>query len=326
MLVSRALWYTAKNEAQIVNEELGDLPQDFSLVKTLFSGISRGTESIISSGRVHMNDHDRMRAPFMEGHFPFPVKYGYASVGQVLEGDASLIGKTVFSLSPHQSYAQLPNHALFAFSDIPPRRALLAANLETALNAVWNGQPGPSDHIGIVGGGVVGLLTGYLCAKLPGAQVHLVDIDPQRKQISETLGMKFSSPQEAPENCDVVFHCSASSEGLQTAIEMAGDEASIVEMSWFGSGPMPIELGGSFHSRQLKLICAQVGRVAQSHRARWSYARRLQAALELLVDPLLDGLIEEPIALDDVPERLPFIFSSGSGLLCQPISYPHSTL
>jgi len=325
MTTSHALWYTSAHEAQIREEVLGELPDNFCLVRTLFSGISRGTESLIASGRVPKEDFERMRAPFMGGALPFPVKYGYASVGIVEEGPSSLLGKKVFSLSPHQSFSHLPNSALFQIGDIPAARALLAANMETALNGLWNAQPGPADKIGIVGGGVVGLLTGYLCAELPGATVHLVDTNPGRRAIALELGMHFCLPSAAPDNCDVVFHSSATASGLNTALAMAGDEATIAELSWFGSGQTATELGGSFHSRQLKLISSQVGRVAASHRARWSFSRRLQAAIELLKDSVLDSLIEEAIPLHQVVDALPTIFAPHSGILCQPITYPHST-
>ena len=317
----QALWYTAPNQAELRQEQMPPLQPGRCLVRTLFSAFSRGTESLVATGRVAVEDYDRMRAPFMEGEFPFPVKYGYANVGVVEEGPPDFVGKTFFSLSPHQSMLQIPASALVNIGKIPPVRALLAANMETALNAVWNATPGPADRIAIVGGGVVGLLAGYLCAKLPGSEVTLVDINPLREYEAKKLGMAFASPLQAPHDCDLVIHASASAAGLNTAISLAGEEASIVELSWFGSGQTPVTLGGAFHSKQLKLVASQVGHIAASHRPRWDYARRLNAAMQLLDDPVLDVLLDRPIAFQNICRYLLRIFDPQAGVLCQPVSY-----
>jgi len=319
---AQALWYTAPGLAEIREAVLGQLQTDHCLVRTLFSGLSRGTESLVAMGRVCPADYDRMRAPHMEGQFPFPVKYGYANVGVVERGPDDLLGQTVFSLSPHQSYFQIATSSITPVNiSVPPLRALLAANMETALNAIWNGAPGPADRITIVGGGVVGLLTGYLCAKLPGAEVTLVDINAARERQAHALGMSFAQPDDTPKECDLVVHASGVASGLNTAISLAGEEATILELSWFGSGDIPVALGGAFHSRQLKLISSQVGHMAASRRPRWDYARRLSAAIRLLDDEVLDVLLDEPIPLHSICQHLPRIFNSQSAVLCQPISY-----
>ena len=322
-LVAQALWYTKVGGAEIRSESLPALESDDCLVRTLFSGLSRGTESLIWHGRVPPADYERMRAPFMDGAFPFPVKYGYANVGVVELGPDSLLGQVVFSLSPHQTLFAVKARALCLVGQATSKRAVLAANMETALNAVWNATPGPADRIAIVGGGVVGLLAGYLCARLPGAEVTLVDVNPLRAHEARVLGMEFSAPEHAPTNCDVVIHASGVAAGLNTAIDLAGDEATIVELSWFGDGPSALNLGGAFHSRQLKLIASQVGHMAASHRPRWDYARRLAAAVALLDDPCLDVLLADPIEFMQIPRHLPRIFNPQSGVLCQPISYSH---
>ena len=317
---AQALWYTAVGRTELREEAVAKPGPDEVSVEALHGALSRGTESLVFNGRVPSSEFDRMRAPFMGGAFPFPVKYGYSTVGRVAEGGDR--GRIVFALFPHQSVFTLPAEACVPVpKDIPPSRAILAANMETALNALWDGAPGPADRIAVVGAGVVGSLVAWLCGRLPGANVTLVDIDPSRTALAAKLGVGFAGPNGAPQDCDVVFHTSGSGVGLATAINLAGDEAKIVEMSWYGDGDIALPLGGAFHSRRLTIISSQVGRVAPSHRPRWSYTRRLAAALDLLGDNRLDALIAPPIAFTDLPAQLPRILAPGSGVLCQRIDY-----
>jgi threonine dehydrogenase-like Zn-dependent dehydrogenase len=194
--------------------------------------------------------------------------------------------------------------------------------METALNALWDATPGPSDRIAVVGAGVVGALVAYLCGHLPGADVTLVDINPRRAELAKALGVGFAGPVEARDDCDLVVHASGSPDGLRTAIELAGDEATVLEMSWYGDTPVTAMLGGPFHSRRLRLVSSQVGKVAPSHRPRWTHRRRLAAAVALLEDPRLDALLAPAINFQDLVKRLPGILDSKSGILCQPIAYP----
>jgi threonine dehydrogenase-like Zn-dependent dehydrogenase len=289
----------------------------------MFGAISRGTERLVHAGRVPESEYDRMRAPFMGGTFPFPVKYGYATVGRVEAGTAELRQRIVFSLHPHQSLFTLSAQAVLPVpEDVPPPRAVLAANMETALNAVWDGAPGPVDRIAVVGGGLLGLLVAYLCARLPGAQVTVVDIAAARAPLAQALGAGFAAPEAAPTDCDLVFHASASPAGLANALRLAGEEATIVELSWYGSGDVAAPLGEAFHSRRLRLVSSQVGKVAPSHRSRWTHRQRLAAALALLADPALDALIAPAISFADLPKRLPAVFAADSNVICQLIHYP----
>jgi threonine dehydrogenase-like Zn-dependent dehydrogenase len=264
-----------------------------------------------------------MRAPFMGGAFPFPVKYGYAMVARIEEGRAALKGRLCFSLYPHQTVFNLPEQNIVLLpQSLPPERAVLAANMETALNAMWDCQPGPADRIAVVGAGVLGLLVARLCARMPGTQVTVVDINPERAGIAKAFGAAFAAPDAAPEGCDIVIHTSASSAGLATALRLAGDEATVLELSWYGADDVRVPLGGGFHSGRLRLISSQVGKVAPSHRPRWDYRRRLSAALDLLNDPVLDTLLAPAIGFGDLPARLPDILNPPSGPLCQLIRYP----
>ncbi len=320
--MARALWHVAPERCEIREETLGEPRPGEVRLRALHSGISRGSEALVFSGRVPPAEHERMKAPFMGGSFPFPVKYGYANVSRVEVGDAALNGRTVFSLYPHQSLFVLPANAVIALPDnVPAGRAVLAANMETALNAVWDAQPGPADRIAVVGAGVVGCLVAWLCGRIPGTQVTLCDIDPSRARVAKALCVGFAAPGQAGADCDLVFHASGTPQGLSAAIALAGNEASIVELSWYGEGEVPVSLGGAFHSRRLKLISSQVGQVASSHRPRWTHRRRLEAAISLLSDPALDVLIAPAIRFEDLPKRLPDVLKAGSGILCQRVDY-----
>ena len=280
-LASKALWYVAKKRAELRDETVAAPAAGDLRVRARFGAVSRGTERLVFEGRVPESEFERMHAPFMGGAFPHPVKYGYSIVGTVEEGAGR--GRTVFVLHPHQNEFVVPEVAAAAVPDnVPPQRAVLAANMETALNAVWDGAPGPADRIAVIGGGVVGLLVARLCARMPGTNVTVVDVAPGRAALAEAIGANFSTPANAPENCDLVFHASASGAGLATALRIAGEEAAVVELSWYGSGDVAAPLGQAFHSRRLRLLSSQVGNVAASHRPRWTYHQRLSAALALL--------------------------------------------
>jgi threonine dehydrogenase-like Zn-dependent dehydrogenase len=292
-------------------------------VRALHGALSRGTERLVLSGRVPDSEFERMRSPNMGGDFPFPVKYGYATVGRVELGPAELIGRVVFALYPHQTVFTLPADAVIPVPPgVPPARAVLAANMETALNAVWDAGPGPADRIAVVGAGVVGALVAWMCGRLPGAEVTLVDIDPARASVPAGGGVGLGPPAGPPRDCDLVVHASGSPFGLATALSLAGNEANVLEMSWYGAGEVAAPLGAAFHSRRLRLVSSQVGQVAPSHRPRWTHRRRLAAALDLLTEARLDALLAPAVAFADLPARLPKILAPDSGVLCQLIDYP----
>ena len=321
--VTEALWYVGAGRAEIRTEPLAEPGPGEIRVRALYSAVSRGTERLVLAGRVPPSEIERMRAPFMAGSFPFPVKYGYATVGRVECGPPGLQGRLVFALHPHQSVFNIPAEAVVPIPDrVPPTRAVLAANMETALNAVWDARPAAADRIAVVGAGVVGSLVAWLCGQLPGAEVTLVDIVPSRGELARALGVSFALPNAAPGECDLVVHASATAAGLAVALGLAGEEATVLEMSWYGADEVSVPLGGAFHSRRLKLLSSQVGRVAPSHRARWTFRRRLAAALDLLADKRLDALLAPAIDFHELPARLPDILAPRGGVLCQLVSYP----
>ncbi len=318
---ARAIWYTAPGVVEIRSNALRPLEADQALVRTAFSGISRGTERLVISGAVGQQEWERMRAPLQEGAFPFPVKYGYCATGTVEEGPDALKGRAVFCLHPHQDRFVAPVEMLVPIPDgVPVRRATLAANMETALNAVWDSGASAGDRIVVVGAGIVGLLVAYLSAHLPGADVTVVDV-ANRGGLAADLGARFAAPADAPRGADVVFHTSVSSAGLTTALGCAGLEATIVELSWYGDKDVPAPLGGAFHSQRLRLQSSQVGQVSAGHRPRWSYGRRVEKALSLLADPVFDALVTDEIAFDDAPVALPRLLAPGAAGLAPVIRY-----
>ncbi|MDP4006168.1 zinc-binding alcohol dehydrogenase [Methylobacterium sp. NEAU K] len=291
-------------------------------VETVWTALSRGTERLVFEGLVPETLYERMRAPSQEGSFPFPVKYGYCAVGRI-EGPADKEPAFVFALQPHQEhFAARPESLHRLPPSVPPRRAILAANMETALNAVWDSGAGPGDRIAIVGAGVVGLIVAYLCSGLIGCEVTVTDLLPERAAIARSFGAAFAEADATePGKADVVFHASANPDGLALALTLGGDEARVMELSWYGTRAVAAPLGLDFHVRRLSLVSSQVGQVAASRRPRWTYARRMQKALSLLADPRLDALITDEVAFADLPGALPRLLAPGAGGLCTAVRY-----
>ena len=308
--MSRALWYVAPGQAELRDTVESPRGQGQVRLRMAASAISRGTERLVFEGRIAACDHERMRAPMQAGAFPFPVKYGYSAVARVEEGPPDLIGRCAFVLHPHQDVFDAPVEALTLVPPtVPPARAVLGAQMETALNALWDSGAGPGDRIVIVGGGAVGLLIGALAAGMPGVEATLIDVNPARGAVARTLGLAFTTTGAGVSDADVVFHCSASAAGLATALACAGFEAAVIEVSWYGDRVVAAPLGLDFHARRLRIVSSQVGAVAASHRARWSHARRLAKALDCLADDRLGALITERIAFADLPAALPRILA-----------------
>ncbi|MFC4728589.1 zinc-dependent alcohol dehydrogenase [Coralloluteibacterium thermophilus] len=319
---AQALWIEAPGRVALREEALPPVGPDAVRVRTLFGGISRGTEALVLAGAVPPPERARMRAPFQQGDFPFPVKYGYACVGEVEAGPPDLVGRTVFCLHPHQDRFVVPAAAVAVLPEtVPAARAVLAANMETALNVVWDAQAAPAQRVAVIGAGVVGGLVAWLCARMPGTEVTLVDIDPGRHALAVALDIAFAAPEMAPADCDLVVHASASAAGLATALGCAGMEARVVEASWYGARSPEVPLGGAFHSRRLTLVSSQVGQVSPTQRPRWTHARRMAAALSLLADARLDALVSGETAFAELPARYAGVLAARD-TLCHRIVYP----
>ena len=321
---AQACWLVEPGRAELRSETLPEPGAGEVLVRSLHSGISRGTEILVYRGDVPASEFERMRAPFQSGDFPGPLKYGYNSVGIVEQGPAALLGRTVFCLFPHQTRYVVPAQAVHVLPEgLPPARAVILGQLETAINALWDAAPRLGDRISVVGGGAVGLLVAWLAGRLPGCEVEVVDTQAARRGVAEGLGVGFSLPEAARGEADLVIHASGHAEGLATALRLAAFEATVLELSWYGQRSVSVALGGAFHSRRLTLKSSQVGQVAAAQRSRWSHQRRIALALALLADPALDLLITDGAPFASLPAVLARLAGSPSdATLCQRIDYP----
>lgn len=319
---AHAFWVTGPGVGEIRGQYLPAPGSGQVRVRTLYSGISRGTENLVFRGAVPVNQYQQMRAPFQEGDFPAPVKYGYSNVGVVEDGCQSLMGRPVFCLYPHQSLYIIPADAVVPIpATVPVARAILAANMETAINGLWDATPRLGDRIVVIGAGTVGCLVAYLAARLPGCRVQLVDVDTTKATAAAALGVVFSTPDDLSEEADLVIHASGNPTALVTALNAAASDAMVLEMSWYGNRPVSLPLGEAFHSKRLILRSSQVGQVALEQRHRWTYRRRLELALSLLVDPVLDVLISGESPFSQLPQTMAALTAPTSAALCHRIIY-----
>ena len=319
---ARAFWLREPGVGEIRDVVLPDPRPDDVVVRTLRSAVSRGTESLVFGGHVPASQRETMRAPFQDGDFPGPVKYGYLSVGRVEEGPGPLLGRNVFCLHPHQTAYVVPAEAVTVVPDeVPVARAVLAGIVETAVNALWDAPPLLGDRVAVVGAGVLGCSVARLASRVPGTTVTLVDVDPSRASVAAALGAHFASPEDAPGGCDLVVHTSATSAGLQRALDLLAPEGTVLELSWYGDDTTTVSLGGSFHSGRLSLRASQVGRVAPARRDSRTTSQRLALALDLLRDDAFDCLLTGESAFEALPEVMPRLASRELPALCHAVTY-----
>ncbi|MBF8174253.1 zinc-binding alcohol dehydrogenase [Streptomyces olivaceus] len=319
---ARAFWVEAPGEGAIREVELPVPGPDDVLVRALFTGVSRGTETLVFGGRVPENQYAAMRAPFQEGDFPGPVKYGYLGVGVVEEGPQRLVGRTVFCLHPHQTRYVVPAASVIPVPDaVPAGRAVLAGTVETAVNALWDAAPLLGDRVAVVGGGMVGCSVAALLARFPGVRVQLIDADPAREEVADALGVDFALPGDAHGDRDLVVHASATEQGLARSLELLRPEGTVLELSWYGDRRVALPLGEAFHSRRLTLRSSQVGTVSPARSATRTYADRLALALDLLAAPALDALVTGESAFGELPQLMPRLASGEIPALCHRIRY-----
>jgi len=320
---ARALWYVAPGIAELREEVLPPRAPDQALVRMLASGVSRGTERLVLAGGVPASQWPVMRAPLMAGAFPFPVKYGYAAVGVVEAGPAALAGRRVFVLHPHQDRFLAPAAMCIPVPDaVPDHRAVLAANMETALNILWDARPLAGERALVIGAGIVGLLSAALLGRIPGIDLAVCDVDAGRAALAAAFGAQVTSPASAPAEREVIIHASATAAGLQLALRLAGFEARIIEASWHGDREVALPFGEAFHARRLSIISSQVGAVAPAMRGRRSHAERLALALALLDDARLDALVAPVAMFADSAAVLPGLLAAASdGPPCPVVTY-----
>jgi Zn-dependent alcohol dehydrogenase len=319
---ARAFWVREPGAGEIRPLRLAAPGDDDVVVRTLHSAISRGTEALVFCGRVPRSQYDVMRAPFQDGDFPGPVKYGYLSVGVVEEGPVALRGRTVFCLHPHQTAYVVPAAAVTVVPPgVPAGRAVLAGMVETAVNALWDAAPLVGDRVAVVGAGTVGCCLARLLGRVPGVAVTLVDVDPSRAGVADALGVGFAAPDRAAGGRDLVFHTSATSAGLQLSLDLLAPDATVVELSWYGDGETTLSLGGAFHSRRLTVRASQVGTVAPSRGGRRTAPERLALALDLLRDPAFDALLSGESPFEELPELMPRLVRGEVPALCHTVTY-----
>ncbi|WP_338677776.1 dehydrogenase [Streptomyces sp. SCSIO 30461] len=317
-----AFWLVSPGSGEIRESTLPAPADGEVLVRTLYSGVSRGTESLVFRGGVPESQYAEMRAPFQEGDFPGPVKYGYLNVGVVEEGPRDLVGRTVFSLYPHQTRFVVPASAVTPVPDgVPAERAILAGTVETAVNALWDAAPLVGDRIAVVGAGMIGCSVARLLARFPGVRVQLVDADPARAAVAEALGVDFALPADGIGGCDLVVHASATEAGLARSLELLAPEGTVLELSWYGDRRISLPLGEAFHSGRLVLRGSQVGRVSPARRSSRTYADRLALSLELLADPAFDALVTGECAFTELPSVLARITSGEMPGMCLRVRY-----
>jgi threonine dehydrogenase-like Zn-dependent dehydrogenase len=322
---ARAFWLCAPGHGEIRTARLPAPGPDDVFVRTLRSGISRGTETLVFRGGVPVGQHAVMRAPFQEGEFPGPVKYGYLNVGAVEDGPRALRGRVVFCLYPHQTAYVVPAAAVTPVPEgVPPGRAVLAGTVETAVNALWDAGPLVGDRVSVVGAGMVGCCVARLLSRFPAVHVTLVDVDARRAEVAAALGVDFAVPDEAPAERDLVVHTSATSAGLQRSLDLLAPEGTVIDLSWYGDAEVRLALGGTFHSGRLGIRASQVSSVSPARRGRRSTADRLRLALELLRDPAFDALLTGESVFDDLPDVMARLAAGRLPGLCHTIIYDGS--
>ena len=319
---AEAFWLREPGRGEIRPVTLGEPGPDDVIVRTMVSGISRGSETLVFQGHVPQGQYAAMRAPFQEGEFPGPVKYGYLSVGSVEQGPAELCGRTIFCLYPHQTAYVVPAGAVTVVpEDVPPARAVLTGIAETAVNALWDATPLVGDRVTVVGAGMVGCCVARVLSGFPAVAVTLVDVDPSRANVAAALDVDFALPAEAAGDRDLVVHASASSAGLQRSLELLAPEGTVIDLSWYGDNEVRLSLGGAFHSRRLGIRASQVSSVSPARSARRTSSDRLGLALELLRDPAFDALVTGQSRFEELPEVMARLASGRLPALCHTIAY-----
>jgi threonine dehydrogenase-like Zn-dependent dehydrogenase len=320
--VAHAFWLRAPGVGEIRPAALPEPGPDDVVVRTVRSGISRGTETLVFRGAVPPDQRAAMRAPFQEGDLPGPVKYGYLNVGVVERGPRALRGRTVFCLYPHQTHYVVPASAVSVVpAPVPPERAVLAGTVETAVNALWDAAPLVGDRVAVVGAGMVGCCVARLLQRVPGVRVTLVDVDAGRAGAAAALGVEFALPEDAADGRDLVVHASATSAGLQRSLELLAPEGTVVDLSWYGDREVRLSLGGAFHTGRLAIRSSQVGTVSPARSGRRTPAERLALALDLLRDPAYDALLTGASRFEELPDVMARLATGSLPALCHTITY-----
>ncbi|MFK7979418.1 MAG: zinc-binding alcohol dehydrogenase [Saprospiraceae bacterium] len=298
-MTSTALWHISPSESSLQEESLSTPLSHQLLIKSLYSLVSTGTEKLVATGQVPSSMHQLMRVPSMGGAFSFPVKYGYSLVGKVVS-EGIFMGQLVHLLHPHQA-ALVTDSADVSLvpPNIPAKRAALASNMETALNAIWDSGVSIGDKVVVCGFGMIGGLVARLLSLMPAVEVVVLEKNAYRIQQATNMGF-LVNPTDLS-NFDYSFHTSGSSKGLQACIEAVGMEGKIIELSWYGTKSVQLQLGADFHYHRKQIISSQVGHVPFTKNARWDYVRRKAVVWKLLKNPVFDAHITDEVPFGESP-------------------------
>jgi 2-desacetyl-2-hydroxyethyl bacteriochlorophyllide A dehydrogenase len=298
---AKSLWFEEAGKAVFREDELPDLRKGWCCIDTSYSAISPGTERLVFLGDVPNDLFSQMKTAYMGGDFAFPLKYGYSLVGRIIDGSFERIGQTVHILHPHQNRCVVREEDAFPVpDDIPSKRATLASNMETAVNAVWDSGLTIGERALVVGFGIVGSLVARLLSFFPGVEVTITDNNPLKLSLAEKMEFDVQSPDNKSNAFDVAFHASGDPNGLQSAIDSVGFEGRVVELSWYGKKEVSLNLGGSFHSMRKKILSSQVSSIPPQFRSKWDFNKRKSLVFEFLARDVFDTHITHSYPFDDL--------------------------
>ena len=302
---AHGLWFLGANQFSIREETLRSPSTPYCVVKSICSGISQGTEQLVYSEAVPESIQHQMRCPYMGGDFPFPIKYGYSLVGEVVEGPENIVGRNVHMLHPHQDYGCVHPRDIYLLDDgILPEKAILASNMETAVNAVWDSQVTLGDRVLVVGFGNVGSLVARILSLSMGVEMFVTDTSALKRSMAQKMGFNVCEISQLKEEFDISFNVSASADGLQTAIDAVGYEGKIIELSWYGNRAVSLQLGGDFHIQRKTIISSQVSHIPSHRLARWDTIRRKKLVFSLLKQPEFEEHVTHNLRFSELPRIL----------------------
>ncbi len=318
---SRSLWLTAPKMVEFRTETIPPPGSGEIRVQTIASALSQGTEMLVYRGEVPVDLP--LDLPALSGSFAFPIKYGYATVGRVLDlGDdvtGFARGDAVFVHHPHQSTFVVPTNPADGPApvrlpdDLDPLLGLFVANLETAVNVLLDSGIRLGETALVFGQGTVGLLIAQLLRHAGAGQVIVVDPLERRRTLAFKLGVDVALEpgsemlervMELTEGrgADVAIEVSGSGAALQSAIESVAVEGTVVVVSWYGTKTVSLALGEHFHRGRVRIRSSQVGRISPELSARWDHARRLRLSVELLPRLELSELISHRFRFDEAAD------------------------
>ncbi len=342
-MLNEALYFTAPRQITLRPEPCPAPGPGEVRVRTRLSAISPGTEMLIYRGQMPSGMAADETLAALRGDLTYPLKYGYAAVGEVVDlgpGVASdWFGRLVFAFQPHQRCFVASVTALHPLpDDVPPERAVLLPNMETAVNLLMDGAPLIGERVVVLGQGVVGLLTTALLARFPLAALVTFDRYPLRRQMGLDLGATLSldplasdaveaarahlGAQGFYDGADLTYEVSGNPQALDLALQLTGFAGRVILGSWYGTKRAALDLGGRFHRSRIRLISSQVSTLAPEHTARWDKARRLDVAWQMLRDLPPIAWITHRIPFDQAEQAYRLVDEHPEEALQVVLTYP----